>query len=744
MPMTTLPPRSDPEILGLIQVEASEYLELMNAELLALEERGTTGNLDLQRALRAAHSLKGTAAATGLRVVEKHMHNWESCVQAIQRGETELDGHGFDLLFRLLDGVSSEVTAACTGTRPKLAQPVPSVRDLARVFGATLALEEVTAPDGGTRDVIDGPSSDELPGGRAVDDVQTIRVALSKVDRLMANVEELVQVKAGGPTRVHEIAHLNQLVESLAEALGKYARRTSNGRVSGESTRAEVGLEGLKALVAQADQAAQASARLFSSAKSHTRTLDTLATRLQDDIRCVRMVPLQAALGSLPRIVRDLGRKLHKRVVLEIHGGDNEMDRDLLEAIRDPLIHLLRNAVAHGVESPEVRRKAGKSETSRVILSVQTHAGGLLLEVRDDGAGVDLAKVKAQAIERRLLEGAGAASDREVLDLVFAPGLSTADTIDEISGRGVGLDAVREVVEGCGGRVGVESTPGRGTSFQLRLPLNLATLRMLLVRVGQEQFALPINSVVRILRIRPEQVRQVDAGFAIELDGKAIPVTRLDHVLRINAARSSDCRHALVLTSGSDKVALLVDAILGEQELIMKGLGDHLRRVEKIAGATVLATGRIVPLLSVGDIVRQFGATRSGQLFPEDTSRATLKRRILIVDDSITTRTLERSILEAVGYMVEVATDGEDALSKLSVASFDLMLSDVQMPRMDGIALVTRVKQTERTKNMPVVLVSSLDSDDDRRRGLEAGADAYLGKSDFRQELLLETLDRLI
>lgn len=456
------------------------------------------------------------------------------------------------------------------------------------------------------------------------------------------------------------------------------------------------------------------------------------------------MVPLQAALGSLPRVVRDLGRKLNKNVVLEIRGGDNEMDRDLLEAIKDPLIHVLRNAVAHGVESPEVRRKAGKPETSRVILAVQTYAGGLQLEVRDDGAGVNLGKVRARAIERRLLEGAVEASDREILDLIFVPGLSTAENVDEISGRGVGLDAVREVVEGCGGRVSVESTLGLGATFQLRLPVNLATLRMLLVRVGQEQFALPINSVVRILRIRPEQVRQVDAGFAIELDGRAIPVARLDHILRIGAAKSSECRHGLVLVSGPDKVALLVDAIIGEQELIMKGLGDHLRRVDKIAGATVLATGRIVPLLSVGDIVRQFGATRSGQLFPEDTSRATKKRRILIVDDSITTRTLERSILEAVGYLVEVATDGEDALSKLSVASFDLMLSDVQMPRMDGIALVTRVKQSERTKNMPVVLVSSLDSDDDRRRGLAAGADAYLGKSDFRQELLLETLDRLI
>lgn len=256
--MTTLPPQADPEILGLIQLEASEYVELMNAELLAIEEQGAKGKLDLNRALRAAHSLKGTAAATGLRAVEKHMHNWESCVQAVQRGNARLDGRGFDLLFRLLDGVSSEVMAACTGTRPKLAQPVPSAGELALVFGPTLALEEVTEPGPAADGEAEASSSDALPAARTLDDAQTLRVAVSKVDRLMANVEELVQVKAGGPTRVQEIARLNQLIESLADALGKYATRLSNGRLRNDATRVAMSLEGVKALVEQADEALQA------------------------------------------------------------------------------------------------------------------------------------------------------------------------------------------------------------------------------------------------------------------------------------------------------------------------------------------------------------------------------------------------------------------------------------------------------------------------------------------------------
>jgi len=730
--MTSRMPHSDPEIMGLVQAEAAEYLELMNAELLSIEETGAA-DADWSKTLRAAHSLKGTAAATGLSAVEKTMHNFESCVEAVQSGKVELDARAFDLLYRLLDGVVCEIEAACSGKRPNLEEQTPTAAELGVVFGGNLEFEDVTR-----RPARPTPRAGVKRASN--DEAQTLRVATGKVDRLMANVEELVQVNAGGPARIQDLQHMNQLIESVCHSLGKLAARLSN-----ESVKDQVGnLTMLKATQSKAEEAVQSSMALVSSLRAHTRTLDTLALRLQDDIRSVRMLPLGDAFAGLPRVVRDLGRQLNKRVTLELRGGDNEMDRDLLEAIKDPLIHLLRNAVAHGVESPAERRAAGKPEISRLIIAAQGYAGGLQLEVRDDGAGVDLGKVRARAAEHDLLEDAMGLSDAEALDLIFLPGLSTADVVDKVSGRGVGLDAVREVVERCGGRIAVESKQGQGTTFQLRLPINLATMRMLLVRVGQDQFAVPINSVLRILRVASEQVRQVDAGFAIEMQGRAVPVARLDHVLGLDSTAGATCRHGLVLASGPDKVALLVDAIVGEQELVMKGLGDHLCRVDKIAGAAVLATGRIVPLLNVSDIVRHFGVHKAGQLFPEDSSVTARKRRILIVDDSITTRTLERSILEAVGYLVDVATDGEDALNKLSVETFDLMLSDVQMPRMDGIALVSRVKQSERLRNMPVVLVSSLDSDDDRRRGLEAGADAYLGKGDFRQELLLMTLDRLL
>jgi two-component system chemotaxis sensor kinase CheA len=658
---------------------------------------------------------------------------------------------------------------------------MPKAHELAAVFGADLALEDVvgsatsrrapqvkrdaavrpkaarakpeatgarskTAPAVSASRAersVETPASEPRSAREPGEDLQTIRVATAKVDRLMANVEELVQVKAGGPARVQELQHLSQIAEALSSAVGKLAGRVAHGRFNDERGGAASAAE-LKALQAQADAAVQASGKLLATLRSHTRTLDTLAARLQDDIRSVRMLPLQAAFGSLPRLVRDLGHKCGKRVTLKIEGGSNEMDRDLLQAIKDPLVHLLRNAVAHGVEPAEQRKLVGKPEVSELHIVAQSYAGGLQLTIRDDGAGVDLDKVRARSRERQLGEDVSQLSDGEALNLIFLPGLSTADSVDEVSGRGVGLDAVRAVVERCGGSITVESQRGRGTSFQLRLPVNLATLRMLLLRVGSDQFAVPINSVVRILRVRPEQVRPVDSGYALELDGRAIPVARLDQILGLAGKRRVDCRHAVVVASGAEKVALLVDAILGEQELIMKSLGDHLVSIDKIAGATVLATGRIVPLLNVSDIVRHLSATRAAQLFSDESSVQVKKRRVLIVDDSITTRTLERSILEAVGYLVEVATDGEDALVKLGATSFDLVLSDVQMPRMDGIALVSRIKQSDRFRNLPVVLVSSLDAEEDRRRGLEAGADAYLGKSDFRQELLLETLDRLL
>jgi chemotaxis protein histidine kinase CheA len=424
------------------------------------------------------------------------------------------------------------------------------------------------------------------------------------------------------------------------------------------------------------------------------------------------------------------------------------MDRDLLEAVRDPVIHLLRNAVDHGIEPGDVRHAAGKPRQGRIAIRVEGHSGGLRLTVTDDGRGLDLEAIRRRSVELELFSRDAAAQldAQDLQALVFRPGFSTARAVSEVSGRGVGLDIVRDRVEALGGTISLESSSGAGARFELRLPLSLSTMRMLIVRVAGEVFALPASTIERVIRLGRDDVTRVDIGDACDIDGSPVLVRPLESLIdAVGSAATSERRPAVVVRSANRRLALLVDAIEGEQELVVKPMPHQLGALRRVTGATVLGDGRIVPALSVADILRELESnTMTRDAFANRAEAMAVRKRILIVDDSITTRTLEKSVLEAVGYEVEVATDGVDALNRLERGRFDLVLSDVQMPRMDGIELVTRVRASEHHRALPMVLVSSLAGEDDRKRGLRAGADAYLDKGQFRQELLLETLERLL
>lgn len=726
-------PSGDPNILGLFHAEAAEHLELLNAELLVIEDTPERAAESLPKILRAAHSLKGTAAAAGLTRVEQLMHNWESCAQALARGHVTLASDVLDLFYRGLDAVEAEVHWCCTGQRPVTATSAPTLDELRRVFGADTTLIDVPLEH--------QPTVNEASPLRS-DEAATLRVATAKVDRLMANVEELVQVKASTVSRLRD---LNRLTGLLAQI----ARRAPRRAIAEQDHRSRRTLGVSDQDVSElCENALELCAELQTGERRHAHRLEDLSTRLQDDIRSVRMVPARVVFAPFTRMVRDLCRKLGKRATLALVGADTEVDRDLLEIVKDAVMHLLRNAIAHGIESPEARQRIGKPPEGTITLTVASRAGGLDLTVADDGGGIDSAKIRATLVQRGLLSTQEAATiaESDLESYVFQPGFSTADGVDSVSGRGVGLDVVREAVEGCGGSVSLASERGLGTRFLLRLPLNLTTMRILLVRSGGEMLAIPVNAVSRVLRVDRDSVHRVNSGPAIELDGRPVPIAPLSEVLGLgNSTPRQDRALAVVATSGRDFVALVVDAVDGEQELVVKGFDEHLGQVPNIGGATVLASGRIAPLVNVADVVRGFSSVRTlGRVFEESTATAREKKRVLIVDDSITTRTLEKSILEAVGYAVSVATDGHDAMARLRERPFDLVLSDVQMPRVDGIELVLRIRKDERLRNIPVVLVSSLASDDDKKRGLDAGANAYIGKSEFRQEVLLATLERLV
>jgi two-component system chemotaxis sensor kinase CheA len=478
---------------------------------------------------------------------------------------------------------------------------------------------------------------------------------------------------------------------------------------------------------------------------------------------------------GFPKIVRDLSRELGKDVETEIRGSDVEVDKRILEGVKDPLLHLVRNAVDHGLEPPEVRTAAGKPPRGRLAITVSRASGGRVeVCVTDDGSGIDPQKVREKAVRTGLVsaEEAGNLDDRAALLLIFRSGFSTSRIITGISGRGLGMAIVQEGVEKLGGTITVDSTPGAGTTFRLSLPLTLATLRGVLAEEAGRLFVVPTANVERVVRIAAGKIKTVGNRDAVFLDGRSLVVRRLGEVLNVVSPSGAENRRSGVVSEkgrrgssqerkitllvvrgdtsasrgGEHAVAFEVERILGEQEILFKRLGPQLRRVRNVAGATVLGSGQIALVLSASDLIRsalESGAALFGKA-KEAHDDGKAAKRVLLAEDSITSRTLLRNVLAASGFEVRAVVDGMEAWNALEEETFDVVVSDVEMPRLGGFDLTARIRSDPRFAHLPVVLVTSLESREDRERGISVGADAYLVKSSFDQEHLLEVVRRFV
>lgn len=439
--------------------------------------------------------------------------------------------------------------------------------------------------------------------------------------------------------------------------------------------------------------------------------------------------------------------------MLQIIGGDVELDKRVLEQIKDPIIHLLRNAVDHGLETPEKRAATGKPPYGTITLAVEQIGKDVSISIADDGSGIDIESIR-HAATKRGYTNAATMTDAELSEIIYSAGFSTAPIITDVSGRGVGLDVVRRNVETLHGRIALDWKKGQGSRFTLILPLALTSSRALVVRVSNQPFAIPLNAIQRILYIEPSEIAMVGGNETLEFEGRPITLVYLGDVLALPRTESSreDNHIPVVVLSSTDRLmAFAVDALGAEQEVVIKGLGRQLVRVAGISGASVMGNGDVLLIVNVADLMKLAqGESRRSVVMEPSSSEAvsethTQQRHILVVDDWITTRTLEKNILEAAGYVVKLANDGQEALNSLFTGDLpDLVISDVQMPRVNGIQLVSRLKNDQRTSKLPVILVTSINSPEDKAKGVEAGADAYIVKSAFDQNNLLETIEQLI
>jgi two-component system chemotaxis sensor kinase CheA len=475
--------------------------------------------------------------------------------------------------------------------------------------------------------------------------------------------------------------------------------------------------------------------------------------RLVDDLlensKRLLLLPMGTLASLMRKVVRDLARELGKDTELVIRGEDTCVDKRILEEIKDPLVHLLRNCIDHGIEPAAARAAAGKPARATIQVAVSQVAGNEVeIAVSDDGAGIDIERVRVQAVSRGLLDAAAANNldGSGVQALIFEADLTTRSKITRLSGRGLGLAIVREKAEKLGGKVSVSSEPGAGTTVRMVLPQTLTTFRGVLVEASRRMFVVPTAQVERVTRYRPADVQTVEGRDTLAHEGRALALTRLAEVLDLPvAATAQDARAgtALIVGAGSERIAFAVDAVIDEREVLVKRLRKPLVKVRNIAGATVLGSGQVAAILEVSDLVvsARRASTRPAAAAP--AAAATPARRVLVAEDSITSRMLLKSILESAGYLVKTAVDGLEAFTLLRSESFDLLVSDVEMPRLDGFSLTSRVRADRQLAELPVVLVTALASREDRERGIEVGANAYLVKGDLDQGNLLDAVRRL-
>lgn len=746
----------DASLLELFALEAEGQTGVLSTGLLALE-RNPRDPAQLEACMRAAHSLKGAARIVGVDAGVRVAHVMEDCLVAAQAGELQLNAEhidallrGTDLLMRIavpdkapdaadIDAFMAQLAAALHG--PSAPAPLAPAPPVASEPPPVLEASSSVPPAS-----MDEPLPDAAGQRRGNEGERVLRVTAERLNALLDLASKaMVETQRLKPY----LASLQRLKRMQAQGL----RALDDLK---DSLDAGQPLEDIRAALAEArtllggtqqvllGQAAELDDYGWEAAQR--------AQQLYDTALACRMRPFADVLGGQARMVRDLGRSLGKQVRLEVEGEKTQVDRDVLERLEAPLTHLLRNAVDHGIESPETRLLAGKPAEGTLRLRASHRAGQLLLELSDDGAGVDLARLRQSVVQRQLApaETVDRLSEEELLTFLFLPAFSLRDTVTEVSGRGVGLDAVQHMVRDLRGSVEMTQKSGRGSRFLVEVPLTLSVVRSLVVDVGGEAYAFPLAHIEHSLALAPSEIVQLEGRQHFFHQGQQVGLVAASQLLQRPAAQHpGDSIRVVVVRERDALYGIAVERFIGERVLAVLPLDARLGKVQDISAGALLDDGSVVLIIDVEDMVRSVDKLLStGRLERVDKlaegARARAGKRVLVVDDSLTVRELQRKLLVAAGYDVTVAVDGMDGWNALRSEPFDLLITDIDMPRMDGIELVTLLRRDARLNALPVMVVSYKDREEDRQRGLDAGADYYLAKASFHDDALLDAVAELI
>ncbi len=711
------------DMLGAFLDECVERTEALSERLLALEQRGAEREL-VDEIFRDLHTLKGSSGFAGLAKMNRVAHRAEDLVGELRDGKRPLDRPLVSALLETLD-VLRAILARARDRRP-IDVDVSAL--LARLSDPALAETAARAPERPPAEApARAPTEPAKSGGGGGQG--TLRIEFEKVDRLLNLVGEIVLARG----RLHSASELQ---EGVLHEVAQLRKRVISGGGGPEESLAD-----------ELERTERVLRDNYRDLDAGLGGLGLAVGQLRDTVMKLRMVPIARLFGKYQRTVRELSHRLGKEVTVELRGAETELDKVLVERLEDPMLHLVRNAVDHGIELPDARRAAGKPKVGRLLLEAGQRGGQIFVRVSDDGRGLDAVRLRAKAVEKGLLSESAASSlsEREAYELIFHPGFSTADRLSDVSGRGVGMDVVRSTIAGLKGSIDIESALGRGTTFELALPLTLAISQVLTARVGGEVVAIPLDSVVNAQNLAPSELETVAAGTCLRQGDELVPALDLASALGVSGVSLGQPaqKSAVVVAIGATKVALLVQQVLGRHEIVIKSLGPMLTRAPCVAGAALIGD-RMVLVLDLWDVLSRDRGGGSRRAAARPTFRA--RGRVLVAEDSDVLRESIRRELEGAGFEVSAARDGQEALDLAAGARFDAVCTDVVMPRLDGYELTRRLRQTPGYAEVPIVMVTSKEARLDALRGLDAGASAYLKKPVDADELirtLLGLLSRL-
>ncbi len=727
------------QLLETFSVETKEHTQALINGLIALEatEDPSDRKEMVEMIFREAHSLKGAARAVNQKEVEQLCQAIETIFSKWKRGEEEPQVALFDSIYRSLDLISESIKEQSDSNKKAMLD----------MIGQLEKNPEKKPVKPKKKEVIKTGSE------------QTIRVSTGKLDQMLQQVEEMLMVKLAAEQRSSQLVHLKNNFDSFDKQIAKLYKEKRNLKRTIDSSdipEKERGhfqelLQFLETLSDFSKSYGEQMQLLIRESSQDSRLTANMVDTLLNDTKKMLMQPFSTLFDTFPRMVRDISHSLEKEITLETEGGDIDIDRRILEEMKDPFIHLIRNSIDHGIETKEQRQLLNKDPKGILKIHVLQKSGNQVqIKLIDDGQGIDIEKVKESALSNKLISpnDLPGMSNQDILNLIFSSGISTSSIITDLSGRGLGMGIVAEKVEKLGGNIEVRSIDGEGSTFIIHLPLTLATFRGIHIRAGTNDFIIPTQNILRSFRIHQDEVSTVENKAVIQKDDYSYSFVQLNDLLKLPRENKEDMdyQYILLIRSSEGTIALGVDEVLNEQEVFIKGLGKQLGHIRNISAATILEGGKIIPILDPFDLVKS-AIQQNFVVQKKKTTSATEEKStqtVLLAEDSSTARVLLKNILESAGYNVITAVDGAEAYSLLKTEDVDLLLTDVEMPRMTGFELTEKTREMEKFANLPIIICTSLASREDKERGIEVGANAYIKKSDFTQSQLLNILEQLL